>query len=76
MHRILPLGLALATAGTALLCAAPASADSISFLRGGDIWVACPDGPQQVQITHDGGYTHQSQADDGRSSRLKGAGCT
>ena len=72
MRRILPLGLALATAGAALLCAAPASADSISFLRGGDIWVASPDGSRQVQVTHDGGYAHQSQADDGRFIALKG----
>ena len=42
MHRLLPLG-AAATA-LALVAAVPASADSISFLRSGDVWVASPDG--------------------------------
>ena len=59
-------------AGASLLAAAPAAPDSISFLRGGDIWVASPDGATQRQVTHDGGYAHQSQADDGSFIALKG----
>ena len=57
---------------TALALAGPASADSISFLRGGDIWVASPDGANQVQITRGGGYSYQSQADDGTFIALAG----
>jgi len=55
-----------------LALAATAQADSISFLRGGDIWVASVDGTKQVQITHDGGYSYQSQANDGTFIALHG----
>ncbi|HEX8105544.1 MAG TPA: hypothetical protein VF533_23210 [Solirubrobacteraceae bacterium] len=55
-----------------LALAAPASADSISFMRGGDVWVAAPDGSRQTQITHDGGYSYQSRADDGSFIALHG----
>ena len=55
-----------------LACAGTASAESISFIRGGDVWVAAPDGGRQMQITRDGGYTYQSQADDGTFIALKG----
>src|SRR4051812_6277582 len=40
-----------------LALAASAQADSISFIRSGDIWVAASDGTQQVQLTKDGGYS-------------------
>jgi hypothetical protein len=64
----------LAAAGLATLAlAAPASADSISFIRAGDVWVASPDGSKQVQITHTGGqYSYASQADDGTFIALAG----
>jgi hypothetical protein len=62
MKRIISAALA----ATAVLVLAPsAQADSISFLRGGDIWVASADGNQQVQVTTNGGYGYQSRADDG-----------
>jgi hypothetical protein len=64
--------LAAATVALALALAGTASADSISFLRGGDIWVASPDGSKQVQITHSGIYAYQSQADDGTFIALAG----
>src|SRR4051812_26069414 len=57
---------------SALALAASASADSISFLRAGDIWVAAGDGSNPQQITHDGGLSYQSQADDGTFAALKG----
>ena len=63
---------ALAATVVTLALAGTASADSISFLRGGDIWVASPDGSRQVQVTHDGGYSYQSQSDDGTFIALKG----
>jgi phosphodiesterase/alkaline phosphatase D-like protein len=56
----------------ALALAATAHADSISFMRGGDIWIASPDGTKQVQLTHDGGYSYQSQADNGDFIALRG----
>src|SRR6187455_2485629 len=62
----------LAALAATLALAGTASADSISFLRGGDIWVASPDGAKQVQITHGGGYSYQSQADDGTFIALAG----
>src|SRR3954453_12807944 len=68
----LPTRIALAATAATLALAGSASADSISFLRGGDIWVASPDGARQVQVTHAGGYAYQSQADDGTFVALAG----
>ncbi len=64
------LAVAAALAPTALPGAA--QADSISFLRGGNLWVASTDGAQQVQLTTTGGYSYQSRADDGSFIALKG----
>ena len=33
--------------------------------QGGDVWLATPDGARQQQVTHTGGYSNVSQADDG-----------
>ena len=63
--------LALA-APLALACAPAANADSISFLRGGNIWVASTDGTKQVQVTTSGGYSYASRADDGTFIGLYG----
>lgn len=60
----LPAVAALA-ATFALAAAAPAAADSIAYVKGGDVWLATPDGARQAQITHTGGYGYVSQADDG-----------
>lgn len=49
-----------------------ANADSISFIRGGDVWVASADGVKQVQLTSNGGYSYQSRADDGSFIALHG----
>jgi phosphodiesterase/alkaline phosphatase D-like protein len=56
----------------ALALAGAAHADSISFMRDGDVWVASTDGSRQVQITHDGRYSYQSQADNGDFIALHG----
>lgn len=56
---------AVAVAGVALASAATASADSIAYVKGGDVWLATPDGSRQVQVTRTGGYAYVSQADDG-----------
>lgn len=55
---------AAATAATAL-APRPAAADSIVYLRDGNVWRATPDGATNVQLTTDGGYGEPSQADDG-----------
>lgn len=70
-RRALLLGAAAATTLT-LALAPSAHADSISFLRGGNVWVASADGAQQVQVTTDGGYSYASRADDGTFIALRG----
>lgn len=64
---------ALALAAPLAAGAAPvAHADSISFLRGGNVWVASTDGKKQVQVTTSGGYSYASRADDGTFIALHG----
>jgi len=63
MRRVL-LILAAAAIGC-LSVAASASASSIVFTKGGNIWLSSPDGSLQRQVTTDGGYSSPSQADDG-----------
>ena len=74
MHR---LTRALAAGAVAAACAAAvpaANADSISYIKGGDVWLTTPDGSRQVQVTHRGIYTYASQADDGTFIALQGQG--
>ena len=59
------LRLASVAAFLTLVIAAPASADSIAYVKGGDVWLATPDGARQQQVTHTGTYSYVSQADDG-----------
>jgi hypothetical protein len=59
MLRLLPALLVL------LLLPAAAHADSIVYTKGGDAWVARPDGSSARQVTHGGGYQSATQADDG-----------
>ncbi len=62
-------GLAIATPLAAPIAA---HAGSISFIRGGNVWVASTDGVSQVQVTTTGGYSYQSRADDGSFIALQG----
>lgn len=65
--------LVLATALAA--CALPvatAAADSISYVKEGNVFLTTPDGARTHQVTTAGGYTSASQADDGRIVALKG----
>ncbi len=53
----------------ALLVPAAAQADSIVFIKGGDVWLT--DGARVVRVTTDGGYESSSQADDGTIVAVK-----
>ncbi|HWM09200.1 MAG TPA: hypothetical protein VNO82_07640, partial [Solirubrobacteraceae bacterium] len=59
----------LLAAATLLLLPAAAHADSIVFVKDGDVWVSAPDGSGQRALTRDGTadspYRSPSQADDG-----------
>ncbi len=67
--RILALGAAL----VALAVAAPAaSADSIAYIKGGDVWLSTGDGSRQHRVTDTGRYADVSQADDGTMIALTG----
>jgi hypothetical protein len=57
--------LAALTTALCLALAAPAMADSIAYIKDGNVWLATPDGGRQVQITTSGDYSYVSQADDG-----------
>ena len=57
----------------ALAIAAPAaSADSIAYIKGGDVWLSTADGSRQYRVTTSGGYADVSQADDGTMIALTG----
>lgn len=67
------LGATLAASAAVLaLGAGAASADSIAYVKGGDVWLSTPDGARQYQVTFDGGYSTVSQADTGRIAALRG----
>ena len=63
---------ALIVTAACLVAAAPAAADSISYIKDGDIWLTTPDGSRQYQVTQGGGYSFASQADDGTLIGLYG----
>jgi hypothetical protein len=62
----------LTAAAICLVAAAPAAADSISYIKDGNIWLTTPDGSRQYQVTQGGGYSFASQADDGTLIGLNG----
>jgi WD40-like Beta Propeller Repeat len=66
---------ALATLIALLLLALPASAgaDSILFVRDGDVWISTPDGTTERPLTAGGGYASPSMADDGTIVALRGS---
>jgi len=56
-----------------LAVAAPAaSADSIAYVKNGDIYLSTSDGARQYRVTSTGGYSDVSQADDGTMIGLHG----
>ena len=54
------------TAALTLCATQVASASSIVFTKGGDVWRSSPDGRHQLRLTRDGGYSTPSQDDRGR----------
>ena len=42
-----------------------ASADSIAYIKGGNVWLTTGDASREFQVTSTGGYSAVSQADDG-----------
>ena len=60
------------TAAAAVALAATASADSIVYVKDGNVWLTSPDAAKQYQLTFDGGYSSPSQADDGTIVALHG----
>ena len=49
-----------------------ASADSMAYVKNGDIWLSTSDGARQYRVTATGGYSDVSQADDGTMIGLYG----
>ena len=52
---------------------APAGADSILFVRDGNVWISTPDGSTERPLTAGGGYASPSMADDGTIVALRGS---
>ncbi|MGD9573125.1 MAG: hypothetical protein AB7V62_14675 [Thermoleophilia bacterium] len=63
---------ALAAVTASLAVAGPATADSISYIKNGDVWLATPDGARHFQVTSTGVYSYASQADNGTIIALAG----
>jgi hypothetical protein len=55
----------------ALALPAVASADSIVYVKDGNVWLASPDASKQYQVTFDGGYSSPSQANDGTIAAIR-----
>jgi hypothetical protein len=66
---------AIALVASCLLILASASsslADSIVYLKDGDVWLTSPDGDKQYRVTTGGGWDSPSQADDGTIVAARG----
>jgi hypothetical protein len=64
--------IAALAAAAFLAFAAPAMADSIAYIKDGNVWLSTPDGGRQYQVTFGGGYSDVTQADDGTMIALTG----
>jgi hypothetical protein len=64
------LGLALLV--VFLVAASPAAADSIVFVRDGNVWISTPDGSTERPLTAGGGFSSPSMADGGTIVALRG----
>ncbi len=70
LRTLLPAAVALA----ALAAPAAASADSIVYLDGGNVWSASPDGAKKVQVLDGGRWESVTQADDGTIAASRNIG--
>ena len=59
-------------ATVALACAGTASADSLVYIKDGNVWLSSPDAAKQYPVTFDGGYSSPSQSDNGTIAALRG----
>ena len=50
---------------------AAASAESIVYVKDGNVWLSSPDASKQYQVTFDGGYSSPSQANDGTIAAIR-----
>ena len=64
--------LVAAVLAVAAFAAPSALADSIAYEKGGNVWLANPDGSGQRQVTRSGGYSKPTQANDGTIVAVKG----
>ena len=64
--------IAALAAAFALIIAAPAAADSIAYVKDGNVWLSTLDGARQFQVTSSRGYSDVSQAEDGTMIGLHG----
>src|SRR3954453_21645381 len=66
------LKIAALAAAASLAFAAPAMADSIAYIKDGNVWLSTPDGARQYQVTSNGGYRDVKQAGGGTMVALTG----
>jgi hypothetical protein len=62
----------MAAVAVALVLPSAAAADSIVYVKDGNVWLSSPDAAKQYQLTFDGGYSSPSQASDGTIAALHG----
>jgi hypothetical protein len=72
MRTLTRLAAAVATLAAVALAAPAAHADSIAYIKQGDVWLSTSDGARQHRVTANGGYSDVSQADDGTMIALHG----
>jgi hypothetical protein len=66
------LAAALGTLALTGVAAEGAAADSISYVKSGNVWLTTPDGSRHFQVTTGGGYASASQSDNGTIAAIKG----
>ena len=71
-RRRLAATLVAASAALCLAAAPAAQADSVAYVKDGDVWLSTTDGSRQYRVTEEGGYSTVSQADCGRMVALRG----
>ena len=62
-HRL--IATLLATAAVSGVASGTASADSVAYIKNGNVWLTPGDASREFQVTSTGGYSAVSQADDG-----------